>query len=158
MKNVRNILAVLGVGYLASVLFSKIGQMAYGNLKLSYGSPNFDYSRLLSANPVLGVSLPVTIENMNSFGVRVTSFDGELFYGGVKISNVSLPFGAEVPANGGSIVVLQFDVQALQLVQDLIYSFQNTGAFSTLVNKLVLKGNLETNHVRVPINTTISFV
>ena len=158
MKNIRNILALLGIAYAGSIVFSRLGSIAYGNLKLDYGSPSFDYTRLLSLSPVLGVTLPVTVENMNSFGVNITSFTGEIFYGNVKLGDVSLPLGASIPAKGGSIVALQFDITAIQLIQDLIYSFQSTGAFSTLVNKLVLKGNLETSHVRVPINTTITFV
>lgn len=155
---ISNLFALVGIGYLLSMIASKAGSNIWSKIQLGYGTPSFNFDQLLSPNPSIAVTLPVSIQNNNTIGITVTSFVGELFYGNVKVSNVSIPLVTAVPANGMVNTILAFNVEAIQLIDDILTSLQTTGTYSTLVNQLRLKGVVETSIARVNLDTKISLV
>jgi hypothetical protein len=157
-NTLSNLFALVGIGYLISIVASKAGSSIWSKIELGYGNPSFNFDGLLSPTPSIAVTLPVSIQNNNNVGITVTSFVGELYYGTVKISNVSIPLTTAVPANGMVNTILAFNVEAAQLINDIMTSLQTTGTYSTLVNQLRLKGVVETSIARVNLNTVISLV
>ncbi|NDD83720.1 hypothetical protein EBZ38_05470 [bacterium] len=162
MKKSNNIafkaLAVVGVFFLGKYLVDAIVNAAYNRITYSFGRPSVDFRGLANYPPVIKVILPMTIENKNPIGVTITSFVGEIFYGNIKLSDVIIPQGANVPANGQATLNLNLDIQGVQLINDVVNSMAQTGTYSTLINVLKLKGVLETSMYRVPIETNISLV
>lgn len=151
-------LAVAGLFFISKYVVEQIINYAYNRITYSFGRPNIDWSTLSSYPQRIRVRLPMTITNKNPIGVTVTSFQGELFYGATKVSDILIPNGALIPANGDATLTLNIDVVAVQVLNDILNSLSSNGTYSTLVNTLRLKGNLETSLYRVPIDTTISLV
>jgi hypothetical protein len=158
MTNTDKLLKWVGIATIAGFVGLKIFNAAYSKISYTFGSPNLNYNGLLNYPPIVRVNLPMTITNRNPVGVQVNRLDGELFYGSVKISDVNIVIPAQIPANGSGFLNLQFDVTAQQLIADLTQAWQTGGGYSTLVNRLVLKGIIDTNVIRIPIETPISFV
>jgi LEA14-like dessication related protein len=150
--------AIAGLFFVSKYVVEQIINFAYNRITYSFGRPNIDWSGLASYPQRIRVILPMTITNKNPIGVTVTMFRGELFYGATKISDVIIPNGALIPANGDATLNLNIEVVAVQLLNDILNSLSSNGTYSTLINTLRLKGNLETNLYRVPIDTTISIV
>jgi LEA14-like dessication related protein len=151
-------LAVAGLFFISKYVVEQLINYAYNRITYSFGRPNIDWSTLSSYPQKIRVRLPMTITNKNPIGVNVTNFQGELFYGPTKISNIFIPSGTSIPANGDATITLVIDVEAVQVLNDILNSLSSSGTYSTLINVLRLKGNLETSLYRVPIDTTISLV
>lgn len=151
-------LAIAGLFFISKYVVEQLIDYAYNRITYSFGRPNIDWSTLSSYPQKIRVRLPMTITNKNPIGVNVTNFQGELFYGPTKISNIFIPNGAAIPANGDATLTLTIDVEAVQVLNDILNSLSSSGTYSTLINVLRLKGNLETSLYRVPIDTTISLV
>jgi hypothetical protein len=151
-------LAVAGLFFISKYVVEQLINYAYNRITYSFGRPSIDWSTLSSYPQKIRVRLPMTITNKNPIGVNVTNFQGELFYGPTKISNIFIPSGTSIPANGDATITLVIDVEAVQVLNDILNSLSSSGTYSTLINVLRLKGNLETSMYRIPIDTTISLV
>lgn len=162
MKKKNNLvykgLAIAGAFFLGKYVVDAIINFAYNRITYSFGRPNVDFRGLANYPPVIKVLLPMTVINKNPIGVNVTSFVGEMFYGNIKLSDVIIPQGTLIPANGQGILNLNINIQGLQLINDVITSMSQTGTYGTLVNVIKLKGVLETSMYRVPVETNISLV
>lgn len=162
MKDNKNIafkaLAVVGAFFLGKYLFDQVINSAYNRITYSFGRPNVDFRGLANYPPVVKVILPMTITNKNPVGVTIQSFVGEIFYGNVKLSNVNIPQGGLLPANGELTLNLELNIQGIQVINDIVTSLGQTGTYSTLINVIKLKGVLETSIYRVPVETNISLV
>jgi hypothetical protein len=153
-----NAFALVGAYFIGKYLVDAVINAVYNRIEYSFGRPNVDFRGLLNTPPVIRVVLPMTIINKNPIGVTVTQFIGEMFYGNIKLSDVIIPQGALVPANGQATMNLNLDIQGAQLISDVVNSMSQTGTYSTLINVVKLKGVLETSLYRVPIETNISLV
>ena len=151
-------LAVAGLFFISKYVVEQLINYAYNRITYSFGRPSIDWSTLSSYPQKIRVRLPMTITNKNPIGVNVTNFQGELFYGPTKLSNIFIPSGTSIPANGDATITLVIDVEAVQVLNDILNSLSSNGTYSTLINVLRLKGNLETSMYRIPIDTTISLV
>jgi hypothetical protein len=158
MNTLKNILVLLGISYVAKLGIDYISSSVSSKIELSYGAPSFDFSALLGPIPKIKITLPVVVQNNNSVGLNVTSFVGDIYYGSVKLSSVTIPAPAQILANSQGFITLVFNVEAISVINDIVSSMNNTGAYSTLVNVIKLKGVLETNVYRIPVNTNISLV
>jgi LEA14-like dessication related protein len=154
----ERIFAFAGIFFIGKMAIDKLITMAYNRITYTFGRPSVDFSQLLMSPPTVRITLPMEVKNNNPLSVTVTRFDGELFYGNLKLSNISIPAPANLPANGTGTLYLTFNVQALQLINDVVSSITRTGSYTTLVNVLRLRGTLETSILRVPIETNISLV
>lgn len=155
---IEKILAWIGGFFLAKMAVEQLVSAAFNRVQYEFGNPSVNMQGLGLNPPTVRVNLPMTITNNNSVGLQVTNLVGSLYYGNVKLSDVTIPAPANIPANGAGQINLAFDVQALNVLNDIFLSLNQTGTYSTLVNVLKLKGNLETNLLRVPIETNISLV
>ena len=150
--------ALAGIYFISKYVVEQVVNMAYNRITYSFGRPRVDLRGLANYPPIIKVVLPMVINNKNPVGITVTKFTGQLFYGSIKLSDIIIPNGTVIPANGDGTMDLNLDITATQLIQDVISSLGATGTYSTLVNTLRLKGVLETSILRVPIETTISIV
>jgi len=151
-------LAFVGIFFLGKYLLDTIVNAAYNRISYTFGKPSVDFRGLANFPPVIKVILPMTIINKNPIGVTVTSFVGEIFYGNIKLSDVIIPQGEVIPANGQATLNLNFNIQGTQVINDIVASLGQTGTYSTLINVIKLKGVLETSMYRVPIETNLSLV
>lgn len=162
MKNKKNIaykvLAIAGAFFIGKYIVDSIINYAYNRITYSFGRPTVEWRGLANYPPVVKVILPMTIINKNPIGVTIDRFVGELFYGNVKLSDVIIPSGGLLPANGQLILNLDINIQGVQVIQDIMNSISQTGTYTTLINVIKLKGNLETSLYRVPIETNLSLV
>ena len=154
---VEKVLAIAGGYFLLKMVADKVFSGAFSNISYSFGRPTFNFNNLLLSPPSLEVNLPMTIENKNPIGITITNFKGQLFYGNLKLSDVVIPVGGLIPSNGSYTFNLRLNVFATQLINDIVTSISQTGAYGTLVNVIKLKGVLETSTLRVPVDTNISF-
>jgi len=154
----ERIFAIAGIVFLGKFVVDQVVKMVYNRIQYTFGRPSVDFSQLLYSPPNIRVTLPMNVKNNNPIAVTVTQFTGELFYGNIKLSNISIPAPANIPANGTGTLYLTFNVQALQLINDVVSSITTTGSYTTLVNVMKLRGTLETSILRVPIETNISLV
>jgi hypothetical protein len=150
-KNIGKAALVGGVLYLLGRSISK-------KIEISVDTPTFDYSGFYMSPPVLRLNLPITVKNNNPVAATVTGFEGSVFYGTTKLSDVNIPIPAQIPANGIGYISVNLDINALQVINDVINAINSGGLFSTLVNKIRLKGVLKTNVLNVPIDQVISIV
>lgn len=151
-------LTLIGIFYLGKTIIDSFVKGAFNKIEYSFGRPNVDLTGMMLYPPVVRVVLPMTIQNNNNIGVTVTSFRGEIFYGNIKLSDVLIPNGVVIPAKGSGLMNLNLTIEATQVIQDIIQSINSGGAYNTLVNVIRLKGFLETDLLRVPIETNISLV
>jgi len=151
-------LVVVGAFFLGKYLVEQIINYAYNNISYEFGRPNVDFRGLANFPPFIKVILPMKVINNTPVGVTVTNFTGEIFYGNIKLSDVIIPQGALIPAKGEATLYLNLNIQGTQLIQDITNSLAQTGTYSTLINVIKLKGVLETNMYRVPVETNISLV
>jgi len=151
-------LAVIGAYFIGKFIVDSVINYAYNRITYSFGRPTIDWRGLANYPPVIKVILPMTVVNKNPIGVTINNFVGELFYGAIKMSDVIIPQGGLLPANGELTLNLNVNIQGLQVIQDVINSMAQTGTYSTLVNVIKLKGYIETSLYRVPIETNISLV
>lgn len=162
MKNKKNIaykvLAIAGAFFIGKYIVDSIINYAYNRITYSFGRPTVEWRGLANFPPVVKVILPMTVINKNPIGVTIDRFVGELFYGNVKLSDVIIPSGGLLPANGQLILNLDINIQGVQVIQDIMNSISQTGTYTTLINVIKLKGNLETSLYRVPIETNLSLV
>lgn len=153
---IEKVLAIAGGYFLLKMVADKVVSGAFSSISYSFGKPTFNFNTLLLNPSSLEVNLPLTIENKNPIGITITNFKGQLFYGNLKLSDVVIPVGGVLPANGSNTFNLKLNIVAIQLINDIVRSIQNSGAYSTLVNVIKLKGTLETSTFRVPVDTNIS--
>jgi hypothetical protein len=162
MKKDSNIvykgLASVGIFFLGKYLMDALVNAAYNRISYTFGRPNVDFRGLANFPPVIKVILPMTVINKNPIGVTITSFVGEMFYGNIKLSDIIIPQGENIPANGQATLTLNLNIQGTQVINDIVASLGQTGSYSTLVNVIKLKGVLETSMYRVPIETNLSLV
>jgi hypothetical protein len=156
--NGKNILAAAGIFFIAKFVVDKIVSGAFSNVRINFGAPTFDFSGLLQNPATINVRLPMNIINGNYIGVNVTNFQGGIYYGNILLSNVSIPTTGQIPANGQTTIYLNLQINAMQVINDVIASLNQTGTYSTLVNVIRLRGVLETSILRIPVDTTISIV
>lgn len=155
---VERVLALAGGFFIVKMLADKVVSGAFSNINYTFGKPTFNFNNMLLNPPSIEVNLPMTIENKNPIGITVTNFRGVIMYGNLKISDVVIPVGGIIPANGSNTLFLKLNIIALQLINDIVRSISQTGAYGTLVNVIKLKGTLETSVLRVAIDTNISLV
>jgi LEA14-like dessication related protein len=152
------LLAATGIFFIGKFLVDKIINYVYYNIEYVFGNPVIDWRGLANYPQVIKVNLPMTVINKTPVTVTVKSFVGELYYGNIKVSNIVIPQSSVVPAKGQATFDLKIDIQAMQVINDIIASLGQTGTYSTLINVLKLKGVLETSMYRIPIETNISIV
>jgi hypothetical protein len=106
----------------------------------------------------LRVNWSVTIQNNNPVPVTINQINGAVSYGNVHLTNVSI--SNPIVLTPGEVVptVLQLDIPATTIIQDMFSSIQNNGWFGTLANVIRFQGVVYTSVINIPINTTISLV
>lgn len=153
MKPPIKALAAVGLGFIAFQILKGIGTGAVSNIQFAPGQATFDSTMLMQG--ILRIRWNVTITNNNPVAATLFDVKGQVFYGNIMVGNVDINQSVTLSPGQPKQVVLIFDIQAVQLVQDFILSIGQQGALNTILNVIKFKGTLYTSLVNIPINTNI---
>lgn len=145
----------VGVGALAVMGANWLGKAAYNQIQIEPGKAHIDTTMLPQ---FVRINWEMAITNNNPVGATVHNVVGEVFYGDVSVGNVSVQTPVTLTPGQKKTFVVNFTINAVQLITDVIGSLANNGIFSTLVNKIRFKGTVYTNVINVPIDTFIRIV
>ena len=153
-KLLTNALIGLGAFTVASFAANTAINAAYNNISYEFVGAQFNFNQLMLGR--VGVNVTFKIKNGNAVGCTVTSIEGKVSYGNLKLADVNAPLPIVVPANGEATGTVNLSLIAMTFINDIIQAFSNgSGVYSTLVNVLKFKGLLKTNIINIPLEFNI---
>lgn len=156
-KLLTNALIALGTFTVAGFAANTVINTVYNNISYEFVGAQFNFNQLVQGR--VGVNVTFKIKNGNSVGCIVTSIEGKVTYGNLKLADVNAPLPIVVPANGEATGTVNLSLVAMTFINDIIQAFAgNTSIYSTLVNVLKFKGLLKTNIVNIPLEFNIPVV
>lgn len=147
----KTVLAGVGVVAIAALVIAKGVSVLVANVQVTPGTPHLDST--LYTNGYVNVDVPIVITNNNFFPIGIKYFFGNVYFGTVKLANVSLPVGFFVAAGGTTTIVLNLDIPIAAVLNDFYQVIANGNIFDAILNKLVLNGSLQVagNFTNTPI-------
>lgn len=132
------ILKLIGIGAIAWFLFSKFTN------KISDGI-SFEKARLKWGSLTInGISITVILRffNANGFGIPIDGFEGQLMYGSIPLSRISLPSAVTLTSNAATDINIDATIYWDQLASNIVTQIQNKQLLQPIriVGRVVVKG------------------
>ena len=132
------ILKLIGIGAIAWFLFSKFTN------KISDGI-SFEKARLKWGSLTInGISITVILRffNANGFGIPIDGFEGQLMYGSIPLSRISLPSPVTLISNSATDININATIYWDQLASNIVTQIQNKQLLQPIriVGRVVVKG------------------
>ena len=132
------ILKLIGIGAIAWFLFSKFTN------KISDGI-SFEKARLKWGSLTInGISITVILRffNANGFGIPIDGFEGQLMYGSITLSRISLPSPVTLISNSATDININATIYWDQLASNIVTQIQNKQLLQPIriVGRVVVKG------------------
>ncbi len=132
------ILKLIGIGFIAHFLFNKFAN------KISDGI-TFEKARLKWGSLTInGISITVIFRyfNANGFGLPIDGFEGQLMYGEIPLSRISLPSAVTLTSNAATDININATIYWDQLASNIVTQIQNKQLLQPIriVGRVVVKG------------------
>lgn len=141
---------LLGVGgvFLFKTLFDDF------SAKIQFGTPKLGFKGITLSpfGALLSVTIPITNNNRQS--VSVTGFEGELWYGPIKMATIRQPAPVQLAARATSNYVVEASVDLTQLPEDVKKQIQT----KQYLQYFFLKGRMKVGAIWVPINEQLTML
>lgn len=148
MSSILNKLFVgAGIVFVGKILIGTISD----KLKVKPGAARVNLS---SFPAVFRVIWEMEIENKTGINVTIQHLFGEVFFGEIKLSDVSIYQPVTLFAGQNNTVEFVLEIPPITLIGDIVASIIQNG-IGTFFNKIRFKGLLKTSLVNVPINMFI---
>ena len=144
------ILKLIGIGAIAWFLFSKFTN------KISDGI-SFEKARLKWGSLTInGISITVILRffNANGFGIPIDGFEGQLMYGSIPLSRISLPSPVTLISNSATDININATIYWDQLASNIVTQIQNKQLLQPIriVGRVIVKG------VGVPVDYQLEII
>lgn len=132
------ILKLIGIGTLAWFLFKKFAN------KISDGI-TFEKARLKWGNiTISGITVTVILRyfNANGFAIPIDGFEGQLMYGDIPLSRISLPSSVTLNSNSATDINIDATIYWEQLAGNIVTQIQNKQLLQPIkiIGRVVVKG------------------
>ncbi|MCC7026724.1 MAG: LEA type 2 family protein [Saprospiraceae bacterium] len=132
------ILKLIGIGAIAWFLFSKFAN------KISDGI-SFEKARLKWGSITInGITVTVILRyfNANGFSIPIDGFEGQLMYGSIPLSRISLPSPVTLTSNAATDINIDATIFWDQLAGNIVTQIQNKQLLQPIriVGRVVVKG------------------
>jgi len=145
-------LQLAGGLYLGKLALGWLGNAAANRVKFTPGTAQVDWSA--AGSGMMRIRWNVGLENRTGVTITVNSLDGQVFFGDIKLADVSIPKPTTLFSGQQQTVQFIIEVPMIQAIGDLVASIISNGV-GTFFNKIRFKGVIRTSAVNVPLDMFI---
>lgn len=146
----KNILQILGVGFVVYLLSKQVGSSLAA--KIAVGSPSIKVSNINPLGLTVNIDLPIT--NTSPITFPLENFTGQLFYGQYPLADIFVPGPIALESQSTTILPISTNIQFQNLSQQLV-SLITDGSW---LNSVRIEGVLVAEGLNFPINQPLQLV
>lgn len=144
------ILKLIGIGAIAWFLFNKFAN------KISDGI-SFEKARLKWGGiTVNGITVTVILRyfNANGFSIPIDGFEGQLMYGDIPLSRITLPSPVTLTSNAATDINIDATIYWDQLAGNIVTQIQN----KQLLQPIRIVGRVVVKSIGVPVDYQLEII
>lgn len=152
MPTTKNILAATGAVAIIALVLNETAKKLIANVIITPGTPQMDNTPF--AQGFIKVDVPVTIQNLNPMPIGLKYFFGNVTYGDLTLSEVSIPTAFSIPSGATRTINLDMDIPINTVLGDITTIIAQGNWWNAVLNKIELNGTLQVqgNFTNIPIN------